>query len=172
MHQIENIGFVVLVLFVLWMIISSYRSDTVRTEDTDREHDELLSSSFFSSAARQRYLKYLLSEFENASIPGSDVSHEDPFEAHRDFERGIDYRRVPFEYYTAYRDYLRTREWRLLRLTILDRDGHRCIQCGAESIDTPLHVHHLHYRGIETMTFTPDQLVTLCSSCHDLCHQH
>jgi len=89
-----------------------------------------------------------------------------------DTDSYIDYSRVPYQYYEAYKDYLRTREWRSLRLEVLNRDSFSCVKCGTEAIDTPLHVHHIHYRGIETMTFTPDQLITICPSCHKLEHQH
>lgn len=77
---------------------------------------------------------------------------------------------VPSEYYVAYRVYLRSSEWKLLRKQALVRDGHRCQMCGY--IGDTLQVHHLHYKGIETMTFHLDQLQTLCTICHNEVHSH
>lgn len=78
-----------------------------------------------------------------------------------------DYSRVPDQYYLTYRAYLRSAEWRALRTEALHRDQYECTVC-----ETPndLQVHHLHYKGIETMTFNVDQLKTLCETCHSRVH--
>ena len=75
---------------------------------------------------------------------------------------------VPPEYYSAYSLYLKSPEWRALRKLVLKRDSYKCVDCGIQ--DGRLSVHHLHYDGIETMTFTVDQLVSVCNRCHDRRH--
>lgn len=88
----------------------------------------------------------------------------------------IDY--VPQEYYTAYSKYLKSQEWRALRRLVLKRDKYTCVDCSVRGYnqdynpDGPfLQVHHLHYDGIETMTFTIEQCVSLCPTCHDKRHR-
>lgn len=75
---------------------------------------------------------------------------------------------VPPEYYEAYSLYLKSPEWKALRKLVLKRDSYRCVDCGIR--DGRLSVHHLHYDGIETMTFTVDQCVSVCNHCHDIRH--
>lgn len=35
----------------------------------------------------------------------------------------------------------------------------------------PLHIHHIIYRSESDCTHTPDNLITLCMTCHDLVHE-
>ena len=83
---------------------------------------------------------------------------------------------VPVEFYTLYTIYLKSQEWRALRKVVLKRDNYKCVDCNIKGISKwnpngpKLQVHHLHYDGIETMTFTPDQLVSVCPACHDIRH--
>lgn len=72
--------------------------------------------------------------------------------------------RVPPEYYEAYSVYLKSPEWRALRKLVLKRDKYTCVDC--LDSDLPLQVHHIHYDGVETMTFTTDQCVSVCHTCH------
>lgn len=56
--------------------------------------------------------------------------------------------------------------WARVRALILERDGHRCVECGAT---TDLHVHHLvprHLGGHDE----PANLITLCAGCHGVRH--
>jgi len=76
--------------------------------------------------------------------------------------------KVPVECYTAYSNYLKSSEWKTLRRLVLDRDAYCCVDCGAS--DKKLQVHHIHYDGIHTMEFTPEQCVTVCHDCHDIRH--
>jgi hypothetical protein len=76
--------------------------------------------------------------------------------------------KVPPEYYSAYAVYLKSPEWRALRKQVLKRDKYHCVDCSA--YDIPLQVHHEHYDGIETMTFTTEQCVSVCHSCHATRH--
>lgn len=85
--------------------------------------------------------------------------------------------KVPPEYYEAYSAYLKSKEWRVFRKTVLKRDRYRCVDCNVYgyNVDTNplgplLQVHHIHYDGIETMAFTTDQCVSVCPSCHDKRH--
>ncbi|MDA3792483.1 MAG: RNA-guided endonuclease IscB [Elusimicrobia bacterium] len=50
---------------------------------------------------------------------------------------------------------------------ILDRDNYQCQECKKKN--TKLHVHHIVFRS-DGGTDTPDNLITLCTSCHDKVH--
>jgi hypothetical protein len=76
--------------------------------------------------------------------------------------------KVPPEYYSEYAVYLKSPEWRALRKQVLKRDKYHCADCS--DYDIPLQVHHEHYDGIETMTFTTEQCVSVCHSCHAIRH--
>ena len=87
---------------------------------------------------------------------------------------GVDYEvsdplptKVPFELHGAYREYLKSDEWYELRKLVIKRDSHRCTRCGYIG---NLQVHHTNYSGIETMSFTIDQLETVCTICHANIH--
>ena len=80
-----------------------------------------------------------------------------------------DYTKVPTYYYDTYREYLRSQEWKDLRRLVFKRDNYRCVRCGY--IGTKKQCHHTDYRGIETMSFSIDQLETVCHLCHDDIHK-
>ena len=50
---------------------------------------------------------------------------------------------------------------------ILDRDAYNCQKCSAQKVK--LHVHHIIFRS-QGGTDTPDNLITLCESCHKKLH--
>lgn len=55
------------------------------------------------------------------------------------------------------------------RMEILKRDGYRCRCCGrspSNHVDIELHVHHIRPFGQRGVTHE-DNLITLCSTCHD-----
>ena len=55
-------------------------------------------------------------------------------------------------------------QWMRNRLVVLDRDGHRCTDCGSTH---RLHVHPLReWDQNDPSTHEPDNLVTVCASCH------
>ena len=55
-------------------------------------------------------------------------------------------------------------EWERNRLVVLERDGRRCVQCGS---DHRLHVHHREsWEPGQAGPHEPDNLETLCASCH------
>lgn len=54
------------------------------------------------------------------------------------------------------------RDWNARRQIVLERDGHRCVRCGATS---HLHVHHILNRS-EAIDHSTQNLVTLCVHCH------
>ena len=62
----------------------------------------------------------------------------------------------------AYREYLRSPQWRYKRRKRLDFDGHACVLC--KSMDR-LEVHHLSYDRLGHELHT--DLRTLCHDCHD-----
>lgn len=53
---------------------------------------------------------------------------------------------------------------------VLWRDGHKCRHCGGKSKDNILEVHHLVQRR-DGGSDRPDNLITLCSICHDAYHR-
>ena len=53
---------------------------------------------------------------------------------------------------------------------VLWRDGHRCRHCRGKSRDNILEVHHLIERK-DGGSDRPDNLITLCSTCHDAYHR-
>jgi hypothetical protein len=58
---------------------------------------------------------------------------------------------------------------KVLRMKVLTRDGRRCFICGrspANYVDLELHVHHIVPWGTGGIT-EPENLVTLCGTCHD-----
>lgn len=59
--------------------------------------------------------------------------------------------------------------WTNVREYVLFRDGHQCQCCKGKSGDTILNVHHIESRM--TGGNTPNNLVTLCKTCHEGYHQ-
>lgn len=67
----------------------------------------------------------------------------------------------------AYRRYLRSEEWQVIRSGVLKRDCFRCQECGCVE---GLEVHHLSYRPLFASGRAVDDLssyVTLCDECHE-----
>jgi len=56
-----------------------------------------------------------------------------------------------------------------VREYVLARDGHLCQWCKGKSKDTILNVHHIERR--KTGGNSPDNLLTLCETCHTLIHR-
>ena len=56
-----------------------------------------------------------------------------------------------------------------VREYVLARDGHRCQWCQGKSQDRILNVHHIESR--KTGGDSPDNLITVCETCHDLIHR-
>lgn len=56
-----------------------------------------------------------------------------------------------------------------VREYVLARDGHRCQWCKGTSQDCILNVHHIESR--KTGGDSPDNLITVCETCHDLIHR-
>ncbi len=63
-----------------------------------------------------------------------------------------------------------TSDWLILRQLIWDRDGKRCVDCNADLSEAPYDCHHIipEFQGGEGK---PDNLVTLCRSCHKKRHK-
>lgn len=62
--------------------------------------------------------------------------------------------------------YLNSWHWRNLRQKVLERDGHKCLDCGATE---RLQVHHVLYRSSPYHSRMCD-CETLCKSCHEKAH--
>lgn len=106
------------------------------------------------------------------------IKYDKPgYSGHTDHHVHVPIQEVPVEFYGAYSAYLKSPEWRAFRKLVLKRDKYRCVDCLARAYHkdfyptgTKLQVHHIHYDGIETMTFSMDQCVSVCSTCHDIRH--
>lgn len=58
---------------------------------------------------------------------------------------------------------------KLWRYRVLNRDGHRCQDCG--TTNSPLHAHHIKsYSQHESLRFEDSNGITLCISCHEKIH--
>jgi 5-methylcytosine-specific restriction endonuclease McrA len=75
-----------------------------------------------------------------------------------------------------YSELLLTEEWKEKRKTILERDGHKCRNCGATE---SLQVHHRQYHikldtgeKLPPWQYNGRYLITLCTSCHKAGHEH
>ncbi len=59
--------------------------------------------------------------------------------------------------------------WQKKRLEVLEQDNFTCRRCGAS--DSYLHIHHACYhKGNKVWEYEPQELITLCSSCHEYIH--
>lgn len=59
-------------------------------------------------------------------------------------------------------------QWYRNRKVVLERDNYRCVRCGSEN---RLHVHHRNgWNPDDISTHEPDNLETLCASCHRKLH--
>jgi hypothetical protein len=58
-----------------------------------------------------------------------------------------------------------------IRQFILSRDEYTCQKCSGKKKDAKLHVHHIIFRS-NGGTNSPDNLITLCETCHDILHAH
>ncbi|AKB74895.1 hypothetical protein MSLAZ_1634 [Methanosarcina lacustris Z-7289] len=52
---------------------------------------------------------------------------------------------------------------------VLDRDGYTCQHCRGKSKDSRLHCHHIVFRS-QKGTDAPENLITLCETCHKALH--
>jgi len=67
-----------------------------------------------------------------------------------------------------YSAYLKSARWSTLRQTVIDRDNGQCQHCSEQS---NLQVHHKTYGGcFDNFNFNPNQLITLCATCHNFEH--
>lgn len=62
----------------------------------------------------------------------------------------------------AYLEYLKSEHWRVLRRAVIHRDGMKCVRCPAR---VRLQAHHKFYRD-RFEDSIPDDLITLCRTCH------
>ena len=66
----------------------------------------------------------------------------------------------------AYLSYLRSPEWRAVRLLALERDGYRCRRCEEPLTALTAHVHHTTYAHFRHERSNLEDLKTLCRPCH------
>jgi 5-methylcytosine-specific restriction endonuclease McrA len=65
----------------------------------------------------------------------------------------------------------RQKDFYNLKQYILSRDGYLCQKCSGKKKDDKLHVHHIIFR-CNGGTHAPENLITLCKTCHDNLHLH
>lgn len=68
---------------------------------------------------------------------------------------------------TEYTKFLESSQWKQIRKQVIERDGGKCVTCRSTQ---RLQVHHTLYRG-GIGNEQLDDLVTLCSTCHERLHQ-
>jgi 5-methylcytosine-specific restriction endonuclease McrA len=67
-----------------------------------------------------------------------------------------------------YEEQLKTKEWYYVRDRVLERDRHKCTNCGTRR---DLQVHHKEYiKGLKAWEYNDSYLVTLCDVCHRIEH--
>lgn len=70
-----------------------------------------------------------------------------------------------------YKEKLKDPRWIRRRVEIMERDNHKCMICGEDSV--LLNVHHLNYRmDAEPWEYDDCELVTLCEDCHKMVHDN
>lgn len=68
-----------------------------------------------------------------------------------------------------YNKELNSKEWKLKRLEVLQRDKYKCLECG---ISENLHVHHNYYtNGKKAWEYPLKAFKTLCNKCHKKHHE-
>ena len=61
--------------------------------------------------------------------------------------------------------------WKSFRKDIIESDGFRCSQCGRNSFDVVLQVHHKKYiKGRKLWEYAGEDCITLCRGCHAMEH--
>ena len=67
----------------------------------------------------------------------------------------------------SYSEYLATTHWKILRVKVANREKHFCQKCGVK-VETNYHIHHTTYAHIGCERL--DELMLLCSDCHEEIH--
>ena len=71
-------------------------------------------------------------------------------------------------------DLFRRAPTRKMRMSVMKRDAYKCRICGRRPenyVDIELHVHHIRPHGLNGATH-PENLITLCDTCHDGLEPH
>lgn len=72
---------------------------------------------------------------------------------------------------SIYSEYLKHPLWQKLRIEVLERDGFKCRKCGKSIGASSLEVHHKQYHpGKRPWEYPPEELISLCRTCHELFH--
>ena len=71
----------------------------------------------------------------------------------------------------TYAEQLKHPNWQRKRLSILERDGWKCVACQAD--EKTLHVHHKTYiKGRSAWEYEDSNFEALCEECHETAHSH
>lgn len=65
-----------------------------------------------------------------------------------------------------YKDYLNSKEWYAIKVSLFNIRGKKCERCGNEK---QLQIHHRHYRNI--FNEKPEDLQIVCAGCHGHIHK-
>ena len=68
--------------------------------------------------------------------------------------------------YDQKQEYLKSLDWRVLQIKVLDRDRYQCKACNSTN---NLEIHHITYKRLGSEHLS--DLVCLCNSCHSKLHQ-
>lgn len=120
-----------------------------------------------------RYINYYGTEFKDKYLTPNDDIIEDYLYTNDEFEIIKNHKYLSKQsikqYLNSlpYKEFLRTRYWKIIRNIIIRRDGHNCMLC---CNGNDLQVHHKRYfnKGVEYEHL--DELITLCSDCHKKFH--
>ena len=75
------------------------------------------------------------------------------------------------EAYKQYKKYIASKEFAVIREAVLNRDGRRCVCCGATEEERTLQAHHKTYEHLYDEANHLSDLSTICQICHLAIHR-
>ena len=75
------------------------------------------------------------------------------------------------KFYSSYKEYLISDEWKELKKRRLEIDSNICQQCKIHITLETSNCHHIHYGNLYNENIEED-LISLCHSCHQIIHDH
>lgn len=75
------------------------------------------------------------------------------------------------EEYLKYQRYIKSNDFKEIKRMVEVRDGHKCRVCGATNEERTLTCHHITYKNLYKEKEHLEDLITLCSICHNAIHK-